>query len=333
MDHELRSRFFKALEEEIHLLMDPGTGKVSDKYSRVIDCPLCGKNKDSNEFLFEKNGFTFVRCQPCGFIFTNPQVKSELLGELYKQSNSNDLWVELQKSTTEQAWKTDYYLDSIRLIESCLQTDVLPRLLDIGCNTGYFLEVAGDHRKDWQLKGIELSRSASEYARSKGLDVEEVLLSDLDDDQPFDVYTLFGVMEHLPEPHDILRDIKKRVSRGGEALVVAIVPNSYSLYHMLLQDKSLSFDGRNHLLYFSEATLREVFERAGFEVLILDTVLDGLDSIKRQMQWFDPNDSEQTTRYIPEGLKDLFDSGTFQSFMHSHNLGLRLRILARCQGS
>jgi len=331
MDHELRARFFKALEQEIQLLMDPETGKVSGKYSRNINCPLCGEDEQSNELLFEKNGFTFVRCRSCGFIFTNPQVRSELLGDLYKHSNSNDLWVELQKSTTEQAWKTDYYLDSVRLIESHLQADMRPRLLDIGCNTGYFLEVAGNHRNDWSLKGVELSHSACEYARSKGLDVEETLLSDLDNKYRFDVYTLFGVMEHLPEPHGILEEIKKRVSPGEATLVLAIVPNCYSLYHMLLQDKSLSFDGRDHLLYFSDATLRKTFEKAGLEVLVLDTVLDGLGSIKRQMQWFDPNGSEETTRYIPESLNVLIENGAVQSFMQAHNLGLRLRILARYQ--
>ncbi len=332
MDQELRARFFKALEDEIKLLMDPSTGKVSERYSRLIDCPLCAAGRNSNQLLFEKNGFTFVRCQACGMIFTNPQVKSELLGDLYRQSNSNDLWVELQKSATEQAWKRDYYLDSIQLIESHLRSTTLPpRILDIGCNTGYFLEVAGKYRQKWRLKGIELSHSASEYAKLKGLDIEEVVLSDLNRGQRFDAYTLFGVMEHLPEPHGILKDIKRRTSRDEEVLVLAIVPNSYSLYHMLLQDQSLSFDGRDHLLYFSEVTLRQVFENAGFNVLVLDTVLDGLGSITRQMQWYDPNGNESSTRYIPEKIRHLIDDGTVQVLMKQYNLGLRLRIVARYQ--
>ncbi len=311
------------------MLMDPGTGQVSPAYARLIDCPLCHKGPQDNEHLFDKNGFTFVRCQSCGFIFTNPQVNTDLLGDLYKHADSNQLWVELQKSATEQNWKSDYYLDAIRLIETHLRTKAPPRLLDIGCNTGLFLEVARENRPQWRLKGVELNTGACEYARSRGLDVDDTLLSEMDKNIAFDIYTLFGVMEHLPEPHGILEDIKSRVAPGQEAAVMAIVPNSYSLYHMLLQDRSVSFDGRNHLLYFSEATLRRVFEEHGFEVLILDTVLDGLGNIKRQMQWFDPNGSNNSDRYLPESLRALFDNGAIAGLIRQYNLGLRLRILAR----
>ncbi len=329
MDIEIRQRYFAALEAEIRLLMDPATGRVSEQYARLIDCPLCAAERSEHEELFNKNGFSFVRCQCCGLIFTNPQVKGELLGDLYKESNAIQLWVELQKSATEQAWKKDYYLDVIRLIEAQRETDSAPRLLDIGCNTGLFLESCQRHCPDWSLKGIELNQSACEYAVSRGLDVEQSLLDDLDSSAQFDVYTLLGVMEHLPEPHGILQAIKQRVAKAEQALVLAIVPNSYSLYHMLLQSKSLSFDGRDHLLYFSEKTLRRVFEMAGFEVLVLDTVLDGLGSIKRQMQWLDPNANDNTERYIPASLHALLNDGSLEDFIRTHNLGLRLRILAR----
>ena len=329
MDHELRERYFQALENEIIMLMDPDTGLVSDTYTRLIDCPLCHKGPEDNEHLFDKNGFTFVRCQCCGFIFTNPQVNSDLLGDLYRHADSSQLWVELQKSATEQAWKTDYYLDAIRVIEMHLRAEAPPRLLDIGCNTGLFLEVAREHRPQWRLKGVELNAGACEYARSRGLDVDDVLLSDMDRSEVFDMYTLFGVMEHLPEPHGILEDIKNRVLPGHEAMIMAIVPNSYSLYHMLLQERSVSFDGRNHLLYFSEETLCRVFEEHGYELLLLDTVLDGLGNIRRQMQWFDPNGGNNSDRFLPESLRALFDNGTIATLIRQYNLGLRLRILAR----
>ncbi len=329
MDTEIRQRFFAALEAEIRLLMDPDTGLVSQRYARHIDCPLCAEQRDSQEKLFIKNGFGFVRCKACGLIFSNPQVKPELLGELYRDSNSSQLWVELQKSATEQAWKTDYYLDAIHLLETGYAGSASPRLLDIGCNTGLFLEICQRHRADWLVQGIELNNSACEYAVSRGLAVEQCQLADLDSANAFDIYTLFGVMEHLTEPHGVLREIKNRIPAGKEALVMAIVPNSYSLYHMMLQDKSQSFDGRDHLLYFSEQTLGRVFEMAGFELVKIDTVLDGLGSIKRQMQWLDPNGTDDTDRYIPESLKALFADGRIEDFIKTNNLGLRLRILAR----
>ena len=38
---------------------------------------------------------------------------------------------------------------------------------------------------------------------------------------------------------------------------MGIVPNTYSLYHMFLQNKSLSFDGRDHLIYYSKKFLNK----------------------------------------------------------------------------
>ena len=41
MDHDLRKTFFKELEKEIRLLIDDNTGKLSDKFSEIINCPVC----------------------------------------------------------------------------------------------------------------------------------------------------------------------------------------------------------------------------------------------------------------------------------------------------
>ena len=274
-----------------------------------------------------QSAFTFVRCVDCGMMFTNPQVKTKLVESLYKNSKSNEIWVELQKSQEEKAWKREYYIDSINLIKQHVQKNNI-NLLDVGCNNGYFLEVAREVT-NWNLKGVDLNKNAINFAKEKGLDVEEVLLSELNDKKAYNLFTLHGVLEHIPEPGRLLEDIKNKTKKCTDSYSLMIVPNAYSLFHMFLQEKSPSFDGRDHLIYFSEDTLRKLFELNGFEVISIDTVLTGLSAIKRQVQWYDPNGSIDSERYMSKSIKNIFNGDEVEKFIYKNNLGLRLRILAK----
>lgn len=327
METELRKLYFETLEKEIKELINPTTGLLDEKYSKIINCPLCGALPSFHQLLFVKNGYKFVRCDQCEMIFTNPQVNENLLGELYGESKSNDLWVEIQKSEKEKKWKKEYFISHLELLKKYHQSSNA-RLLDIGCSTGFFLELAGIHQKNWDCKGLELNINAYEYAIERRLKVEKKFLSQLEPIEKFDIFTMFGVLEHLPNPINMLNDIKK-YSKEDQSLLLIVVPNAYSLYHMFIQSKSLGFDGRNHLLYFSKKTLQKLLTNNGFEILHIDTVLTGLDNIKNQIQWLDPYSEIKTTRFIPEGVSELFANNEIEKFIFEHDLGLRLRVLAR----
>ena len=69
-----------------------------------------------------------------------------------------------------------------------------------------------------------------------------------------------------------------------------------------------------------------MFEKQGFEILKLDTVLTGMDNIKRQMQWLDPYKYSNTSKYLNDSI---IDSCINEEYIKKNNLGLRLRIVAR----
>lgn len=327
MDEEKRREYFRLLDLEIGELIDKKTGMLDEKYGKTINCPLCDAGKEQHEKLFVKRGYTFVRCKACGMVFTNPQVNQDKLGELYGESAANDLWVEIQQSTLEKSWKDPYYRQQAALLNK-YKAAGKPRLLDIGCSTGFFMDKVKEEQPTWEVEGIELSKKALEIIKKKGLHVEQKFVHELDPKKKFDVFTMFGVLEHLPNPKKVLNDIKERANDG--ALVMAIVPNAYSLYHMFLQDKSVTFDGRNHLMYFSADTLRRLFTDNGFTIVHLDTVLTGLDNIKRQAQWYAPyNDAARQDTYLPTAIKKMLADGTIERFMLKNLLGLRLRIIAQ----
>ena len=82
----LRISYFAQQERELKRLIDPKTGLLSKKFSRIISCPSCKTKK--YEKIFVKRGYTFVRCKKCGLVYTNPQVKNELVENFYSGKKS-----------------------------------------------------------------------------------------------------------------------------------------------------------------------------------------------------------------------------------------------------
>ena len=89
------------------------------------------------------------------------------------------------------------------------------RLLDIGCGPGWFLKTAKD--RGWEVQGVEPSRQAAAHARSLGLR----------SGRPFSARKarailgfsmrriLNNVLEHVPNPIEILELARERLTAGG----------------------------------------------------------------------------------------------------------------------
>lgn len=321
---DLRKQYFIELDKEIRELIDPKTGLLNENISKIINCPLC--NQDNYEQLFIKRGYTFVRCKECGLVYVNPQVQVDKLDELYKVSKANDIWVKVTLDPRERAWKRDYYYRHLELLLSL--SEVKPvSLLDIGCSTGQFMEIA--NQRGLNVCGLELNKLACEYVSNVlGLTVFNTKIEDVAiSPDTFDICTLFGVLEHLPEPLAVLKQAVKLTRNGG--LILSVVPNVYSLFHMIIQEKSVTFDGRNHLIYYSLDTIKALYEKAGLEVIHSDTVLTGLPGIIRQVQFIDHELESNEKKYLPSKLKKSIENGILNNDILKYDLGLRIRIVGK----
>lgn len=96
-----------------------------------------------------------------------------------------------------------------------------PRLLDMGCGTGLFLQ---RRLADCEAFGIDLSPSALGYCRERK--IERTALADATrlpfEDQFFDVVTAFDLIEHIPDDRQIVREIDRVLRPGG--FLLATVP-------------------------------------------------------------------------------------------------------------
>lgn len=138
------------------------------------------------------------------------------------------------------------------------------RVLDIGCGTGEFLLEMKQH--GWEVKGLEIDKKASEFAEKEyGL---EVLNRDLNDlrplENPFEVITMWHVLEHLHQPLNALKNIKDMLKDDG--ILVIAAPNIASFDAKFYRNNWIALDAPRHLQHFEPESLTSLCQAAGLEI-------------------------------------------------------------------
>ena len=137
-------------------------------------------------------------------------------------------------------------------------------LLDVGCGTGNFLIAA--QTAGFQVTGIELDRSAAEFARQHlgGGEVCSYPLEAYIREYPqnkFDVVTCFEVLEHQDRPREFLQGVKACLKAKG--WIALSVPNRDRWQKGV---EVLDYPP-NHLTRWNVRALRNLLSGQGFEVV------------------------------------------------------------------
>lgn len=94
-----------------------------------------------------------------------------------------------------------------------------PRLLDVGCAHGWFLEAGRD---DFDVTGIEPDSRVADMAVARGLPVRKGFFPDvLTSDERFDVIVFNDVLEHIPDIGAALHACVRHLQPGGWVVVNA----------------------------------------------------------------------------------------------------------------
>ncbi len=144
------------------------------------------------------------------------------------------------------------------------------RVLDVGCGSGVLL--ARMQALGWQVEGVELDPDGVKAARKRGVSVRQGTLEEQAYPQnSFDAVHSAHVIEHVYDPVGLLRECHRILKPGGT--LVILTPNIGSSGHRAYGAAWLNLDPPRHLILFSQATLRQAAERAGFTVSRLDTTV------------------------------------------------------------
>lgn len=244
-----------------------------------IACQLCGS--DMLQLLFTDAGhklgvngrYRVVRCASCGHLYRNPNIKPERLGELYAKKYSDFLSGDYITNRVKKYRRT---MDAFSPI---FDDGKQRRILDFGCGIGLFLELA--HERGFETYGVDLSQDSIDQARARAggertwcgapTDIPEIAAGG------FDIITMWSVLAHLPRAEETIRMLTDLLVPGGTLLIFTVNANS-----LLLKRNRNRWNGftKNHLFYYSSATLTTLLEKAGltdvdFRPVYGDRVEDG----------------------------------------------------------
>lgn len=136
------------------------------------------------------------------------------------------------------------------------------KIVEVGCGKGEFLNLMS--QTGAEAYGIEYGSEAVEVCTRKGLRVTEEFIEHAYQklfNAPFDGFFIMNFLEHIPDPNIFLRGIGSNLSEGAVGLIE--VPNT----NFILDNVIFSEFIADHLMYFTENTLRLLLEKNGFDVL------------------------------------------------------------------
>jgi 2-polyprenyl-3-methyl-5-hydroxy-6-metoxy-1,4-benzoquinol methylase len=239
-------------------------------------CRACGLS--DSEFLFQVGDNRVARCLGCTHVFLDVVHTPESIREMYEsyENPGNDFYFE--RIDDEVTSHFDSYLRRCR--EHCKTGSRSLRLLDIGCGNGALLSRAKKH--SFVCEGIETCAPLADAVRKK-LDcpVHTTLLSECRfPPDTFDVITMYDLIEHLQDPIEDLRRVQLWLKPRGVLFV--LTPNDKALlrrvarmaFHASFQRIRKPMNTlyyAHHLSYFTDRSLRSLFEGIGLDVVQTDT--------------------------------------------------------------
>jgi predicted TPR repeat methyltransferase len=176
----------------------------------------------------------------------------------------------MSESSANQA-KPRSYFEQARPELVAQLPERLGRLLDVGCGAGGVGRALRD-RADF-IAGIELEEEVASAAREA---YDQVLVGRVEDviaqaEGPFDTILAYDLLEHLPEPEGVLRQLRAVAAPG--ALLHVSMPNArhWTLVRDLVLKGTFGYTAwghrdRTHLRWVTRRDLVELLEGSGWRV-------------------------------------------------------------------
>jgi 2-polyprenyl-3-methyl-5-hydroxy-6-metoxy-1,4-benzoquinol methylase len=232
-----------------------------------MSCIICDSQRF--RFLFEKNSYRIEKCLACELVQVTNVPETEQLEVGYDQNFYEKYYKNLEKDYKKQRYEYLNFQNKIDQIEKRLGKK--GKILDVGCSFGFFLDAARE--RGWNVAGIELSEYAAAYASQRfGLSVVNKSILDAEfEGNSFDVITMWYVIEHLPNPKQVLQHLSNFLKEDG--MLVVSTPNVES-YRMKIQGKKWRiWIPPEHILYFSPKTIKKLCKQCCLQIIGYETAL------------------------------------------------------------
>lgn len=312
----------KRVEADIQWLLSRKTEFVD------VPCPACGDAE--RRPAWRKYDLDYVACVRCETVYIAPRPSSSVLEQFYRQSENYAYWNRTIFPASEQARREKIFRPRAQRLHDICDRIGVGRgvLLEIGAGFGTFCEeVRGLDRFD-RVVALEMTPDLAATCRGRNLEVIESPVEKLDPTSlSADVVASFEVIEHLFAPIDFCRSIHRILKPGG--LLILTCPNLMGFDIQELHERSIAVD-HEHLNYFHPASLRALLERAGFELLEVQTP-GKLDAELVRKQVIAGQHSLDAQPFLRRILVDEWDAHgeAFQEFLAARGLSSHMWGVAR----
>ena len=272
--------------------------KLGKKYAKISSlkqkkCYICSSEKSHKVSTFF--GLNYVMCDKCNHVYMNRRLSDKDLTKYYTEDPNYFNNPYTRKNIIKL--RDTIFKPKIEFIKKLTNGK---KWLDVGAGDGAAVFAAKSSKFD--VTGIEISETARMFAKKhRNLNLFNGTLNDFleQNTAKWDVVSFFGVMEHVPNPVQVLRQSNKLLKKKG--LVAIEVPNyeSFSTYFQKLTkspDRHLSIPA--HIMLFTKKSAEHILRKNGFEPIAI---------------WYYGMDAIELLKYMKRLDKEFFNSELLQA--------------------
>ncbi len=230
--------------------------------SIISYCPICKVERTMSP-MFKKWTWDIYPCPSCSVFYVSPQptdieIKKIYTGEYFERGGKYEGDFPGGKGARRNHLNKLKYIQKYRPSKS-------GNILDVGCAKGGFLSIAKE--EGYNVVGIDISEEASDFARNElNLDVRTSFLHEAKfPDEHFDVITIWDVLEHLPDPNNILQEVCRILRPDG--IIAFSTGDIASFWAKITGSHWQLLTPPQHLFFFSIPSIRKILGRNYFQLL------------------------------------------------------------------
>lgn len=238
-----------------------------------VDCCVCGPapfapvaRAFDYEYRTSRQMWTYVSCASCALVYLRERPAISELPRIYpphyysfdEEKRTNPLVARMRERL--EARKAAQFAAHVQRADA--------RVLDVGSGDGRFLSVLRrSGPRGWRLEGLDIDAGAVQRGRERGFSMHCSRLEDFEAPAGgYDLVVLMQVLEHVADPRDTCRRIRRLLAPGG--VFVVETPDVAGWDERLFRDGLWGgYHVPRHWNLFTPQNLSRLLADEGFETL------------------------------------------------------------------